>query len=54
MIETDRLLDPQDLGKDDRLDRTIRPESLADYVGQPVVKEQMEIFVAAARASTPW
>ncbi|MGI9288442.1 MAG: AAA family ATPase, partial [Pseudomonadales bacterium] len=50
MIETDRLLDPQDLGKDDKLDRAIRPENLADYVGQPVVKEQMEIFVAAARA----
>jgi Holliday junction DNA helicase RuvB len=52
MIETDRLLDPQDLGKDDKLDRAIRPESLADYIGQPVVKEQMEIFVAAARART--
>lgn len=50
MIETDRLLDPQELGPDDRLDRAIRPGSLADYVGQPVVREQMEIFVAAARA----
>ncbi len=50
MIETDRLLDPQVLGKDEKLDRAIRPGSLADYVGQPVVKEQMEIFVAAARA----
>ncbi len=49
MIETDRLLDPQDVASDDKLDRAIRPVSLVDYVGQPVVKEQMEIFVAAAR-----
>ncbi len=52
MIETDRLLDPQVVVKDDKLDRSIRPGSLADYVGQPVVKEQMEIFIAAARART--
>ena len=27
----------------------IRPRTLADYVGQPAVREQMAIFVAAAR-----
>jgi Holliday junction DNA helicase RuvB len=31
------------------LDRAIRPKKLADYVGQPVVKEQMQIFVEAAK-----
>ncbi|KZZ58191.1 Holliday junction DNA helicase RuvB, partial [Oleiphilus sp. HI0125] len=30
-------------------DRAIRPKLLADYVGQPVVKEQMSIFVEAAK-----
>ncbi|MEM7764208.1 MAG: Holliday junction branch migration DNA helicase RuvB [Pseudomonadota bacterium] len=35
---------------DDRVfDRAIRPTTLAEYVGQPAVKEQMEIFVSAAR-----
>ncbi|MCP5321558.1 MAG: Holliday junction branch migration DNA helicase RuvB [Pseudomonadales bacterium] len=49
MIETDRLVGPAGMRQDEVLDRTIRPRMLADYVGQPVVREQMEIFVAAAR-----
>jgi len=31
------------------MDRAIRPRSLAEYVGQRVVREQMEIFLAAAK-----
>ena len=50
MIESDRLVAPQGAGNEDALDRAIRPRLLADYVGQPAVREQMEIFVAAARA----
>jgi len=34
---------------DDDIDAAIRPGKLADYTGQPVVREQMELFVAAAR-----
>ncbi|MDF1589549.1 MAG: Holliday junction branch migration DNA helicase RuvB [Gammaproteobacteria bacterium] len=34
---------------DDDLDSAIRPAKLADYIGQPKVREQMELFVAAAR-----
>lgn len=34
---------------EDYFDRAIRPTSLADYIGQPVVREQMEIFIGAAR-----
>lgn len=50
MIETDRLIAPQaDTGPEDVLDRAIRPKTLAEYVGQPVVREQMEIFLQAAR-----
>nr|WP_181957219.1 Holliday junction branch migration DNA helicase RuvB [Pseudomonas chlororaphis] len=30
-------------------DRAIRPVSLADYIGQPSVREQMELFIQAAR-----
>nr|WP_152898882.1 Holliday junction branch migration DNA helicase RuvB [Pseudomonas piscis] len=30
-------------------DRAIRPVSLADYIGQPGVREQMELFIQAAR-----
>lgn len=49
MIETDRLIAPAAKEREDHLDRTVRPKSLADYVGQPAVCEQMEIFIGAAK-----
>src|SRR6187551_3265432 len=49
MIETDRLIAPAAKEREDHLDRTVRPKSLADYVGQPAVREQMEIFIGAAK-----
>lgn len=48
MIEQDRLVSSlDDLG--DPQDQAIRPYSLADYHGQPAVKEQMTIFIEAAK-----
>ncbi|PIE37898.1 MAG: Holliday junction branch migration DNA helicase RuvB [Gammaproteobacteria bacterium] len=50
MIETDRLISPEETpGREEKLDRAIRPRTLADYVGQPAVREQMGVFVEAAR-----
>jgi Holliday junction DNA helicase RuvB len=49
MIETDRLIAPAAKEREDHLDRTVRPKSLVDYVGQPAVREQMEIFIGAAK-----
>lgn len=49
MIETDRLIAPTAKDREDQLDRTVRPKSLDDYIGQPVVREQMEIFISAAK-----
>jgi Holliday junction DNA helicase RuvB len=49
MIETDRLITPIAEPREESQDRAIRPKTLADYVGQPVVREQMEIFVSAAK-----
>ncbi len=49
-IETDRVVAPeQGVRVDEQVDRAIRPKSLEDYLGQRVVREQMEIFLAAAR-----
>jgi Holliday junction DNA helicase RuvB len=48
MIESDRLVTAQDKN-DTALDKAIRPKQLADYIGQPAVHEQMEIFFAAAK-----
>ena len=50
MIETDRLVAPApgDSGET-ALDRAVRPKTLEDYVGQQPVREQMEIFLSAAK-----
>ena len=50
MIETDRLVAADVAsGSDEQVDRAIRPRSLQEYMGQPAVCEQMEIFLSAAR-----
>ncbi|ACZ77051.1 Holliday junction branch migration DNA helicase RuvB [Dickeya parazeae] len=49
MIEADRLISPAAASDEEILDRAIRPKLLSEYVGQPVVREQMEIFIEAAR-----
>ncbi|MEY4590894.1 MAG: hypothetical protein RL497_2970 [Pseudomonadota bacterium] len=49
MIEPDRLIQAEASPKDEQYDRAIRPKTLADYIGQPAVREQMEIFIGAAR-----
>ncbi len=50
MIESDRIVSAGTQGREDHIDRAIRPISLADYIGQPQVREQMEIFIQAARS----
>lgn len=53
MIEADRIISAQPQKNngvtEDTQDRAIRPKSLSDYIGQPTVKEQMEIFIHAAK-----
>jgi Holliday junction DNA helicase RuvB len=44
-----RIQTPVSVGSDEDLDRSLRPRRLADFVGQPRVKEQLEIFIEAAR-----
>ncbi|MCJ8337828.1 MAG: Holliday junction branch migration DNA helicase RuvB [Pseudomonadales bacterium] len=52
MIEADRFVSAvaEKSKVEEVQDRAIRPHTLADYRGQPVVREQMEIFIEAARA----
>jgi Holliday junction DNA helicase RuvB len=52
MIEADRFVSAvAEKSKIEEVqDRAIRPHTLAEYEGQPVVREQMEIFIEAARA----
>lgn len=47
-MTTDRIIDPVQQSADP-VDRALRPRKLADYVGQQIVREQMEIFINAAK-----
>lgn len=53
MREEDRIITASDstseTASEDIQENAIRPAKLADYIGQEVVKEQMEIFISAAR-----
>ena len=51
MIEHDRLVAASaTTPAEEALERALRPKRLADYVGQPRIREQLEIFISAARA----
>ena len=47
-MQQDRLVSQSNMAEDEVIDRAIRPKRLTDYVGQPAVREQLEIFIAAA------
>jgi Holliday junction DNA helicase RuvB len=49
MIETDRIISGTTQKDEQVVDHAIRPKTLAEYEGQPTVREQMEIFIEAAR-----
>jgi Holliday junction DNA helicase RuvB len=50
MIEHDRLVSPASSPASEELvERALRPRTLADYVGQRKIREQLEIFIEAAR-----
>ena len=48
-MDEERLMTADAMPMEDSQDRAIRPLSLGDYVGQTEVKEQMDIFISAAR-----
>ena len=49
MIEADRLISAGAALTEDVADRAIRPKLLEEYIGQPQVRSQMEIFIQAAK-----
>jgi len=49
MIEADRLVSAASITQEEIIDRAIRPKLLEEYIGQPQVRSQMEIFIQAAR-----
>jgi Holliday junction DNA helicase RuvB len=49
MSETERLVTAQARPEETALEASLRPRTLDEYVGQQPVREQMEIFIEAAR-----
>jgi Holliday junction DNA helicase RuvB len=48
-LSADRAVEPSTLGDDAHFDRTLRPKTFADYVGQTKHKENLRVFVEAAK-----
>ncbi len=50
MIETDRLIaTAPESPQEEAMERALRPQTLTEYVGQEIVRSQLEIFINAAR-----
>ena len=49
MIEADRLITGDAATEEQKHERALRPKLLTDYIGQQLVRSQMEVFIAAAR-----
>jgi Holliday junction DNA helicase RuvB len=50
MIETDRLVAPLAASPNEvAVERALRPQALEEYVGQVKIREQLQIFITAAR-----
>ena len=45
----ERIHEPGVLSAEEELDRSLRPKRLADFVGQAAVKEQLTVFIEAAK-----
>ncbi|HZH57879.1 Holliday junction branch migration DNA helicase RuvB [Yanghanlia caeni] len=49
--QAERIVAPQSTSpNEDSIERALRPRALAEYIGQHRVREQLEIFIQAARA----
>lgn len=49
MDDAERLADPEEMLDDQEIEGSLRPRSLAGFTGQPVLREQLSIFIQAAR-----
>jgi len=49
-MEEDRLITAQDSHDDGSFDATLRPRILTEYIGQSKVKENLKVFIRAARS----
>ncbi|MDR1195868.1 MAG: Holliday junction branch migration DNA helicase RuvB [Endomicrobium sp.] len=49
MEETERILESAKLTEEDRVENSLRPQSLDDFIGQDKLKENLKVFIEAAK-----
>ena len=49
MLEEERIIDGRTASPNEENDRALRPSLLNEYVGQEAIREQLQIFIAAAK-----
>ncbi len=49
VLPEERLADPEELTDDQEIEGSLRPRSLANFTGQALLREQLSIFIQAAR-----
>lgn len=47
---TDRHIELKSTGEDVKIENTLRPQRLSEYIGQPKVKQSLAVFIQAAKA----
>lgn len=50
MTDSERLADPEETPLEQEVERSLRPRSLGAFVGQPILREQLQIFIEAAKS----
>ena len=48
-MDDERVITTRELYDDGELDNTIRPESIVEYIGQSDVKDNIKVFIEAAK-----
>ena len=49
MASEERIVSPAEIGEDPAVEASLRPRTLNEYIGQPAMREKLEIFLEAAR-----
>src|SRR5690625_7629791 len=49
-MSDDRLLAAEAEGDENRIEASLRPDRLEAYIGQPVMKERLEVYLSSARS----
>ena len=44
MEDTERILEASRLTEEDRIENTLRPQSLDDFIGQDKLKDNLKVF----------